>query len=65
MTKRVCELEVGDVFILWSAPVKAMKIEEGRIYYKYESDVFGASGRQSLGARSQQKVEVVELKKAA
>lgn len=63
--KRICELEVGDIFRFFSARVIVDRIENGRLWFKYFDDRGWKTKQDSMGANSQQKVEVMENKKAA
>lgn len=58
--KRVCELEKGDVFILYNLPRKVTSVN-GRITYCGANDNESKTGvRGSFGLNNQMKVEVIE-----
>jgi len=60
MTKRIFELNKGDVFILYGLDCIVQKRENGKLYYKVISDNGKLS---SLGGKSQQKVQMVSIMK--
>lgn len=55
MKKRVCELVPGDCFRLLGSWLVVCDITKGRLNYRYEDREYGGD---SLGAKSQQIVEV-------
>lgn len=60
MTKRVCELVKGDVFVYANGEFKVVLIKDNRIYYKPYS--YCASNlRSSFGIKCKMKAEIVPM----
>lgn len=62
-TKRVCQLEVGDSFRLFAVFVTVTQIKDGRLWYCYIDKNGWSSQKESIGANSQQLVEIPEIEK--
>lgn len=58
MTKRICELEKGNVFIYMGIPSIVTAIKGSCIYYRSVSDNATTSNRHSFGANCKAKVEM-------
>lgn len=61
MTKRVYELEVGDLFWYYSVINRVTHIKDGRVLYTPIS-YSGYSPRESFSAKNKMKVEIVDPK---
>ncbi len=59
-TKRVYELEPGDVFKLFGVFVIVRKVTDTKIFYKYQPELTTTGGDKNyfIGAKGQQKVEI-------
>ena len=57
--RRVCDLEVGNIFLLMNTQYRVTKKEFGRIYYR--AVFYDASGtKNSFGEKCQMKVKLIK-----
>ena len=61
MTKRIKELQVGDVFVRFGITLKVTEIKDDKLYYIHSSKGSWVDRRLYISANSQQIVEVKNI----